>query len=511
MSPTTIKMQRTVVADYRSEVRPSTITDLETKVSKENYGKYLKRLTLRKLRGFTDREVTFEFPVTALVGPNGGGKTTVLGAAALAYKSVAPGRFFAKSGKYDASMQNWSIEYELIDKEYNPRLSVPRTASFKQLKWNRTALDREVLVFGVDRTLPATERSRLKVAVGGSFAAVREVTLDLAVTEHAARILAKPIKGFQQLYVDDAGKVSLFSGLTARGDGYSEFHFGAGEASVIRIVAEVEAASPGAMILIEEIENGLHPVAAQRMVEYLIGVAHRKSCQVIFTTHSNDALAPLPSKAIWAALEGNLIQGKLDVRALRTITGQIQAKLAIFVEDAFAELMVTTALRTLGDVEMDEIKVHAMGGHGAAIKVNSHRNLDPTTIYPSICILDGDQAKHANPDKGIFTLPGASFPEAHVLERVLDCLDEEAGRLALRVHLDLHDQERVKKVVKERALTNWDRHMIWEQIGGDLDFVAGHIVKSAFLTIWARKFPEEVKELVDAIGDKLPRRDGNQP
>ncbi|MGW4889704.1 AAA family ATPase [Streptomyces murinus] len=111
------------MADYRSEVRQSVITDLEAKVSKESYGKYLKRLTLRKLRGFTDREVTFEFPVTALVGPNGGGKTTVLGAAALAYESVAPGRFFAKSGKYDASMQNWSIEYEIIDKELNLDLS----------------------------------------------------------------------------------------------------------------------------------------------------------------------------------------------------------------------------------------------------------------------------------------------------------------------------------------------------------------------------------------------------
>lgn len=206
-----------------------------------------------------------------------------------------------------------------------------------------------------------------------------------------------------------------------------------------------------------------------------------------------------------------MIQGKLDVRALRTITGQIQAKLAIFVEDDFAELMVTTALRSHGSIELDEVKVHAMGGHGAAIKVNSHHNLDPTATYPSICVLDGDQAEQANPDKGIFTLPGASLPEAHVLERVLDCLDEEAGRLAFALHLDLHDQERVKKVVKERALTNWDRHMIWEQIGGDLDFASGHIVKSAFLATWARKFPEEVKALVEAIGDKLPRRDSTQP
>lgn len=65
---------------------------------------------------------------------------------------------------------------------------------------------------------------------------------------------------------------------------------------------------------------------------------------MIFTTHSNDALDPLPPKAIWAAYNGEVLQGKLDIKALRTITGQIDAKLALFVEDAFAEFMVTTAL-----------------------------------------------------------------------------------------------------------------------------------------------------------------------
>ncbi|GAA3126875.1 hypothetical protein GCM10020254_87840 [Streptomyces goshikiensis] len=65
--------------------------------------------------------------------------------------------------------------------------------------------------------------------------------------------------------------------------------------------------------------------------------------------------------------------------------------------------------------------------------------------------------------------------------------------------------------MSERALTNWDRHMIWEQIGGDLDFTSGHIVKSAFLTTWALKFPEEVQDLVKAIGEQLPRRRSDQP
>lgn len=61
-------------------------------------------------------------------------------------------------------------------------------------------------------------------------------------------------------------------------------------------------------MLIEEIENGLHPVATVRMVEDLVEAADRKKIQAIFTTHSNDALKPLPSKAIWVATQDRIFQ-----------------------------------------------------------------------------------------------------------------------------------------------------------------------------------------------------------
>lgn len=494
--------------DYQSEIRPSEIIGLAEKVSKGNYGKYLRKVTLRKVRGFTDRTVTFDFPVTAVVGPNGGGKSTVLGAAALAYKSVLPGRFFAEGGKHDASMQNWSIEYEVIDKGLSPNGTVSRTARFKEYRWSRdSVLDREVKVFGVDRTLPATERTKLKKAATKAFAALKQEQLPPAVAAYVARILGKPVHGFEQLYVDQAGDITLFSDRTQEGIEYSEFHFGAGEASVIRIVAEVESAPDGSMILIEEIENGLHPVATRRIVEYLIGVTKRKGCQVIFTTHSNDALAPLPSKGIWAAYNGEVLQGKLDVRALRTITGQIHAKLAIFVEDRFGEMMVTTALRVHGGIELDAVKVHSMGGADPAIQVNQQHNIDPTRQFASVCVLDGDQSGRESREDLIFCLPGDSLPEAHVLDRVMERLDAVSPKLALRLQLTVHDQERVKEVVRERALTNWDRHVTWEQIGVDLEFQSGSIVAGAFLATWAEEFPEEVAWLVDALGDHLPRRE----
>jgi hypothetical protein len=55
-----------------------------------------------------------------------------------------------------------------------------------------------------------------------------------------------------------------------------------------------------------------------------------------------------------------------------------------------------------------------------------------------------------------------------------------------------------------RLLTNYDVHVIWEQIGEDLDFTAGRTVAAAFLAIWAQEFPEEVTTLVDQFRELLP-------
>jgi AAA15 family ATPase/GTPase len=492
------------VSEYTSEIRDSEVDRLEEKVAKEQYGKYLKRVILKRLRGFTDRAVSFDFPVTALVGPNGGGKTTVLGAAALAYREVPPRRFFAKSGKYDASMKDWTVEYDLIDRDLNQRISVQRTASFKELKWNRTAVTRPVLIFGVTRTVPATERRELVKAVGSKFTAAAEFTLTDETAENVEKILGKEIQGYSRLHVDPLGRVSLYTGKNPGGDAYSEFHFGAGEASVIRIVSEIEAAEENSLILIEEIENGLHPVATRRIVEYLIDVAGRKSCQVIFTTHSNDALDPLPSRAIWAVYSGQVLQGKLDIKALRTITGQIQAKLAIFVEDEFAEMMVTTALRYHSGIEIDAIKVHRMGGAMPAIQVNEQHNRDPTATFPSVCLVDGDEHERVDPPNAVYALPGDRAPEAYVFDKVLSMIDTVSARLTVAMQLPPESQERVREVVKARAVTNRDRHVIYEQIGEDLDFTSGFTVAGAFLAIWAQHCPEDVKTLLEPFSDQLP-------
>ncbi len=222
-----------------TQVRDSDINALQEKVANSNYGKYLKRVLLRKLRGFKDREVNFDFPVTALVGPNGGGKPTILGAAAMLYKSVKPRRFFAKSGKYDESMKDWAIEFDLIDKDLNERIMLQRTASFKALKWNRNAVDREVLIFGVARTVPATERGELARALGGTYEAKSEAVLPERVAQEVEKILGKPIALFEIESMKAAPRSP-----TPRADGNLDGVHAPERGAVDRIIA-IATRSPG--------------------------------------------------------------------------------------------------------------------------------------------------------------------------------------------------------------------------------------------------------------------------
>ena len=409
----------------KSEIRQSTITALDDKVHKNKYGQYLKTIHINKLRGFENQTINFDFPVTALIGPNGGGKTTVLGACALLYKSMAPRNFFTKSQQFDLEMKNWSISYEALDRNtVKSTDTVKRTASFSRARWNRDALEREVLFFGISRTLPAVERrDLLKFAdVHAAFGQEQINSLSPNAASCISRILGKDVSKFQEVHTQTNGEITLYTGKNDSGCTYSEFHFGAGESSVIRMVNAIEKISDNGLILIEEIENGLHPVAAIKVVEYLITKAAEKSLQVVFTTHSEHVISLLPNDAIWASLNGKLQQGKLDIMSLRTLVGDVSAKLIIFVEDYFAQNWVLSMLRSNKDIALEAISIYPMSGDGTAVSVQKNRKKDPSILIPSICVIDGDSKQDDDEELQIYRLCGEA-PERYIFDSLMEPSD----------------------------------------------------------------------------------------
>jgi AAA15 family ATPase/GTPase len=489
----------------KSEIRDSEINELLEKVSKRNYGSYLISIDIKNLRGFEDKQINFEFPVTALIGPNGGGKTTILGAAGILIKDIKPRRFFAKYGVLDTSMTGWKAEYKIIEKTEDKTNVLTKTASYGGLKWSRNSIERPCAIFGIARTVPPSEKIEFTKYSQNSknVESLQAKILETNVANEVGAIIGKDVSHYSEISIDTRGLVKLLSGETKNGVKYSEFHFGAGESSIIRMIIEIESLPENSLVLIEEIENGLHPVATRRMVEYLIKVALRKKIQTIFTTHSNEALIPLPAKAIWVASEGKLYQGKLDINSLRAITGRIEKNLAIFCEDRFSKEWIESVIRTNEFDKYELIEVHGLEGDGIAVNVNKHHKLDPTNNVPSICFIDGDSRQTVSDEMKIFRLLGQG-PESYIYDKVRDKISEAKAKLAVKLNLSIEKQDFVEKIVKEVRLTNRDEHLLFSQLGEKAGFISETIVRNAFLSLWNELYIDESNNIYQIISREIP-------
>ncbi|WP_155401736.1 AAA family ATPase, partial [Chromobacterium violaceum] len=411
--------------------------------------------------------------------------------------AVKPGTFFPKSAVGDESMGGWRVEYDLIDKRLNPRQLIRRTSNFRQAKWVRgDVVDREVLFFGIERTVPAGEKTRYKALARSTY--IHKLPLEQLNREVATQVehvLGKSVADYRvtQYGFDD----TFFVGKTGPNN-YSEFHFGAGESSIIRMITRIEQASENSLILIEEIENGLHPVATRRMVEYLIEVAERKSIQAIFTTHSDYALSVLPNEAIWACIDGRLRQGRLSVEALRAVSGRVDKKLAIFVEDEFAKAWVDTILREKLAADYDQIEVHAVHGDGNAVTTHRGHSTNPAVTFKSLCVIDGDSSQREDKEAGIIRLPGAQ-PELTVFESIRGQLDEVLAVLTVSCQRAPEAQELVRRSIEEIIRTNRDPHLLYNQLGIKIGFISEPIVRGAFLTLWVRTNQDYCQELATRV------------
>jgi len=268
------------------------------------------------------------------------------------------------------------------------------------------------------------------------------------------------------------------------------------------MVYEIESTDDQSLVLIEEIENGLHPVATRRLVEYLIDVAIRKRSQIIFTTHSNDALLPLPYKAIWVAMRSKVFQGKLDISSLRAITGQVSKKLVVFVEDNFARIWVESIIRKWAGDILEQVEVHAMEGDGTAVTANRYHNGDPSIRVPSICILDGDSNQESSTTKKIFRLPGDA-PESYIFDSVLERWDNFGGKLSVALLKEFSEAEQVKNICESVRRTNKDHHVLYSQIGEKIGLIPEGTVSSAFCTIWSQSNEALCGEVIKNIRDVL--------
>ena len=75
---------------------------------------------------------------------------------------------------------------------------------------------------------------------------------------------------------------------------YSGFNMGAGENALFHIMSTILAAPEGLLVVVDEIELGLHESAQKKVIEELKTLCKNRNIQVICTTHSPTILGAIP-------------------------------------------------------------------------------------------------------------------------------------------------------------------------------------------------------------------------
>lgn len=474
------------------------------RVRTNSYHQFIKKVHLKNVRGFVDEIIEFKSPVTALVGTNGGGKSTILGGAALAYKNIKPGQFFPKAFIGDDGMSAWSIEVELVDKTISATKVISRTARFAQSKWRRDGFpERHVEYIEIQRTVPAGELARFRKFLAGDIKDFTVSNLSADTIKYATAVLDKNIANYKSIKSNANPLAKMYIGAVAAGGGeYSQFHFGAGEASIIETIDRIEQAPKNSLILIEEVENGLHPVAVRLFVQYLENVAKRKRLQIIFTTHSQDAVDQLPSEAIWASINKHVWNGKLSIESLRAITGSAPSTRVVYVEDEFVVEWVRNAIGRHGDGLAQTTKIFAAGGYPNVLNVCKFHNSNPLIKAKSIALVDGDIYKpDGNPLPEYAKYLGDGFPEATVFDYIHDNRIELVSLVRQRCFLSQFGEDRIISAIEGVRNSACDPHMIFSNLSERLDFLSAVQIRAGMIDIYNEKNPDFWGEIIALIRD----------
>lgn len=307
----------------------------------------LHKLEVKNLKNLKNLEIDFDgSPITAILGPNGNGKSTILHALACSFEPNDKGEnykfsnFFlpntdalwnGSSMKITHSFRDDKIFHEKVIKEYvkTEVRWTPRYASRPK---------RDVFYIGIDKCVPMIESEKKQAKINYSTKEVNEEVVN-AVLEKASFILNKKYSKFNKHIA--SGKE--FIGVEVNDLKYSAISMSAGEQKVFFILEKVFRAKSCSLILIDELDLLLHDEAMKKLIEVIYERLNEKNIQLVFTTHRESVLElseKINIRHILSKGDKSYCFNETKPDAIRRLTGIQPKPLEIFVEDDLASAIV---------------------------------------------------------------------------------------------------------------------------------------------------------------------------
>ena len=451
----------------------------------------LEYIQLKGLRGWDGQRVDFNYPVVAIVGENGSGKSSILQAAASVYRSANP-----KASRYSSEFfpdTAWDQSKDVIITAGIRRGEVSETVSIRKPtnRWrgNPERPTREVVYLDLARLQPVSGRvGYQRIANLGRVEAGATAFGDERI-KRLSNIIGRSYTRAKMATadIDPTREVPV---LEIDGKQFSGFHQGAGELTVTELL-KVDF-PPNSLVLIDEIETSLHPRVQRRIIRDLATLARVNNFQVILTTHSPFVLEELPDRAriqiVRSGQDRNILIGVSPEFAMTKMDEVVHSRADVYVEDDRAKVLVEEVLAVRRPNVLSDVTVSSCGpasvGRSLGQMVAANRFTRPTAV-----LLDGDQ----DPAPGCSILPGTNAPEKFILPKVIENnFFEIADRLG-RPYADV-------SAAINRAVANADHHTWLNSISNDIRVPADTIWQT-IVSEWALKgmSDAEASEIIDPI------------
>lgn len=376
--------------------------------------KRLEWLEIRKLRGWTGQRIEFQFPIVAISGENGSGKSSIIQAAASIYRAVTPaGKYYASeffpSTAWD-TIEDASIKFSVREGTRRVESSIRKPT--ERWKGNVDRPIRPVEYFDLSRVLPVGGRVGYAKIAKSKHKEVSAAIFDEGRLDRLSYILNhKYVSARMALSdIDAARRVPV---LQMKENSYSGYHQGQGETTITELI-QADLPKYG-LILIDEIESSLHPRAQRRLIRDLANVARERELQIILTTHSPYILEELPEVArmqiFWSDIDRKVMTGVSAQFAMSKMDDAPHPDCEVYVEDESSKTMLAEILSQHSKDLLSRIQIVTFGaasvGYQLGQMVNGRRFLRSTAVF-----LDGD----CKPGAGCHVLPGIDAPERAVFE-----------------------------------------------------------------------------------------------
>lgn len=183
--------------------------------------------------------------------------------------------------------------------------------------------------------------------------------------------------------------------LTINGIRYSISHQGAGEDSVLDLLALVAEAPAKSLVIIDEVEASLHPQAQRGLVTELLRLAHDKRLQIIMSTHSPYILEQLPNLArvvvsVDRHAKRNILYGVSTNSALNLMDDERHEELDVYCEDDESAYLIERLVAIGAPMMMTRTRITAVGPANTVMTLGAIAN-KRRLARPAVCVVDAEQ------------------------------------------------------------------------------------------------------------------------